>query len=741
MSHSVFISYAHEDKPVADAVCARLEAGNIRCWIAPRDILPGQEWGDSIICAIESARVMVLIFSHGSNVSKQVLREVTAAVKNNVVVIPFRVEDVTPCKSMEYLLNVPHWLEAITPPFESHIDELRNTITGLLNPGISQSSVAGGGRTAKLQEKSRPWPALITSGAVLVGLAIFGVAYWSSRDGKIMPRPAESSGQPLPVNQSTESKSNAVQALLVLVKADCLRGLFDDAVRDATKALEIDPVNVPVLWLRADAYRSQNLFDYAIRDTTRALELDPTNSAALAIQAEAYRQQGLVDEALRDASLAIESDPNNAFALQTRADVYRALTRPVEALRDASGALALQPDRQKAGLIRAESLRIIAKVQDDVRVMTRAMAAVPGSAANLVQRADALLVLERNDEVVSDATKALALDPNVVSALLLRAEAYRRLNRPKDAKLDVARVLELQPNNQIAARISISIDKAERWSSRDGKKQSRPTETVATTQSPDRSLPGQSPADKMTSGNSSISTSQGDAAMTPGGSKKSSVEQARNWIVKMIEQKAADEVLSYLEKADKEKVDFYAAFGPMATIVRRPCLLYWCAGRFLAIAVTDDKTADLPRSGQYRGRVMDKALFTLPEEEKYELSDARVTSGPVNVRETFTRRIAYHRRVSSSIDKVRLFVITFNKEGESYSFSPSIKLEDSSGIYTFAVDELAKTARQAEFEGPPRLFLGLFEESGPPDKPERRRVSNVWSLEIITVDQVRGNRP
>jgi len=34
MAHDVFISYSAEDKPIADAVCAALEAEHIRCWIA-----------------------------------------------------------------------------------------------------------------------------------------------------------------------------------------------------------------------------------------------------------------------------------------------------------------------------------------------------------------------------------------------------------------------------------------------------------------------------------------------------------------------------------------------------------------------------------------------------------------------------------------------------------------------------------------------------------------------------------
>jgi len=40
----VFVSYAIEDKLIADAIVAKLEAAMIRCWIAPRDIPPGADW-------------------------------------------------------------------------------------------------------------------------------------------------------------------------------------------------------------------------------------------------------------------------------------------------------------------------------------------------------------------------------------------------------------------------------------------------------------------------------------------------------------------------------------------------------------------------------------------------------------------------------------------------------------------------------------------------------------------------
>ncbi|MGB6205608.1 toll/interleukin-1 receptor domain-containing protein [Mycobacterium sp.] len=135
MAHDVFVSYSHHDKPQADAVCAALEAKGIRCWIAPRDVIPGQEWGAAIVDAIRSSRVMVLMFSSHANASPQIRREVQLAVSAETVLIPFRIEDVAPAQSLEYFLGTPHWLDALTPPLEAHLERLAAAVTSFLAVG------------------------------------------------------------------------------------------------------------------------------------------------------------------------------------------------------------------------------------------------------------------------------------------------------------------------------------------------------------------------------------------------------------------------------------------------------------------------------------------------------------------------------------------------------------------------------------------------------------------------------
>jgi hypothetical protein len=141
MSHEVLISYSRHDKLQADAICNRLEAKGIRCWIAPRDVPVGTEYADSIVQAIESSQVLLLVFSANADQSKQVKREVERAVSAGIKIMPVRIEDTAMSKSFEYYVGSIHWLDAITPPLESHIDRLVHDLQALL-PNDRESQLA-----------------------------------------------------------------------------------------------------------------------------------------------------------------------------------------------------------------------------------------------------------------------------------------------------------------------------------------------------------------------------------------------------------------------------------------------------------------------------------------------------------------------------------------------------------------------------------------------------------------------
>jgi hypothetical protein len=133
MAHDVFVSYASGDKIVADAVCATLESHGVRCWIAPRDVEPGMAYGEAIVDAIQSCRIMVLVFSSRANASAHIPKEIERAVSSGASVIPMRIEDVKPGKSLDYFMGNVHWLDALKPPMEVHLRRLAKNVQTLLS--------------------------------------------------------------------------------------------------------------------------------------------------------------------------------------------------------------------------------------------------------------------------------------------------------------------------------------------------------------------------------------------------------------------------------------------------------------------------------------------------------------------------------------------------------------------------------------------------------------------------------
>ena len=133
----VFISHSSKDKPIADRVCAFLEEKGLTCWIAPRDIVPGTDWAASITTAITASHVFLIIYSANSAASDQVARELSLAEsKQNVYIVPYKVDNTELGGSFEYYLIGAHWITANYAKNDFKLEELYNNIAGILGKGI-----------------------------------------------------------------------------------------------------------------------------------------------------------------------------------------------------------------------------------------------------------------------------------------------------------------------------------------------------------------------------------------------------------------------------------------------------------------------------------------------------------------------------------------------------------------------------------------------------------------------------
>src|SRR5713101_2797908 len=108
----LFVSHVSEDRAAAMEIVGELEQRGVKCWIAPRNVRPGQPFDDEIVDAIEASRAVLLIFSDRCNESDYIRREVTVAGESHKIIIPFRIEDAQPKRGLRVRLADLHWIDA-----------------------------------------------------------------------------------------------------------------------------------------------------------------------------------------------------------------------------------------------------------------------------------------------------------------------------------------------------------------------------------------------------------------------------------------------------------------------------------------------------------------------------------------------------------------------------------------------------------------------------------------------------
>ena len=216
----VFISYCKEDRSVAYTVCAALENAGYPCWIAPRNVRPGENWGRSIIKSIAAARVMVLVFSRHTNESPHVMNEIERAVSHRMTVMPFRIENVEPSEDLELFISSRHWLDAFSPPLEPKLAELVAAVQGVLGAPTASAPAAAPVAAAAEQPLPPPVPAVtavparglsktpfIIAGAGVAALILAGVLF-AIFAGRSKPETSEAPASP--PRTTAETKVGAI---------------------------------------------------------------------------------------------------------------------------------------------------------------------------------------------------------------------------------------------------------------------------------------------------------------------------------------------------------------------------------------------------------------------------------------------------------------------------------------------------------------------------------------------------
>jgi hypothetical protein len=130
--HDVFISHAHKDKQIAHAICERLEAAQVTCWIAQRDMSAGEDWTEATRNAIGSSQLMVLLLSENASAAVHMEREMAHAFYTRRVIIPLRLTDTLPRRDFLFYLGNVRSFDAFGPTAEQQLEAFSRAIHDLV---------------------------------------------------------------------------------------------------------------------------------------------------------------------------------------------------------------------------------------------------------------------------------------------------------------------------------------------------------------------------------------------------------------------------------------------------------------------------------------------------------------------------------------------------------------------------------------------------------------------------------
>jgi TolB-like protein len=183
-SAGVFVSYAAPDAEVAHKVCSALEAADLLCWIAPRDVIPGTLYADGIVRAIDETRILVLILSRAAIASAHVGRELERAASKRHPIVALRIDAAPLTPAYEYFLNQSQWIEADANGTDGAIAKLVEAAGRHLSPTTAAPPIhtpAMHKATPKSAAPRRGWLILAVVAVVFTGAYFLIGKAWVAR--------------------------------------------------------------------------------------------------------------------------------------------------------------------------------------------------------------------------------------------------------------------------------------------------------------------------------------------------------------------------------------------------------------------------------------------------------------------------------------------------------------------------------------------------------------------------------
>ena len=223
----------------------------------------------------------------------------------------------------------------------------------------------------------------------------------------------------------------------------CIVGSYEEAIKDYSKAIELDGKFIPAYYNRGIAYCEKGSYEEAIKDYSKAIELDGKFAHAYYGRGNVYYKKGANEEAIKDYSKAIELDGKFAHAYYGRGNVYYKKGANEEAIKDYSKAIELDGKFVHAYHGRGRAYCEKGLYEEAIKDYSKAIELNDKYTYAYHGRGIAYFKKGSYEEAIKDYSKAIELDSKFIPAYYNRGVAYFKKGLYEEAIKDFSQAIEL----------------------------------------------------------------------------------------------------------------------------------------------------------------------------------------------------------------------------------------------------------------------------------------------------------
>jgi tetratricopeptide (TPR) repeat protein len=223
-------------------------------------------------------------------------------------------------------------------------------------------------------------------------------------------------------------------------------GIYDQAIRDLSMAIELNPRELGPYYNRGLAYTKLRQHAQAIQDYSRMIELDPKFEAAYIQRGFAFFGLGQHDQAIEDFNRAIKLHPTLAAAYNGRGIANANRGNFDEAIRDYDKAIEFASRFVAAYINRGLANYNLGRYNHALQDFDSAIGLDPNLTTAHIYRGLANYNLGKYDQAIRDYNKAIELDPRQAMAYYNLARIYSLTDNHEKAIQYLGMAIQINPD-------------------------------------------------------------------------------------------------------------------------------------------------------------------------------------------------------------------------------------------------------------------------------------------------------